>query len=327
MTQAPFESVDAELGYLLESSERAVASMPGAKIHESVVRAGGKLIRANILYSCVAYGETWGWATDWEGARKAALALNLGHIGSLHHDDIVDRSELRRGLPSVHRAFGTHAASMGGGQLLARANMLAMALPRGLAKQWADTATLMAEGQIEELQNAADFTVKPEDYVITAAKKTAPAFELAVSFGKWFGSIEDDDGRVLREFGHRFGTAFQLYNDIHDFCNTGNRRAGNDLRERNYTLPVLYGCARSDPTGKFLREILIDDGRTLEDETISQVVACLESCGAFGMARDRAHAELDAAQMAIAKLRPCGATERLSDLTQVAYRNDSGWSL
>src|SRR5215475_9279561 len=113
----------------LEWLREQVASVParrlGGRLH-SALASSGKLLRSRVLFLTAAYGGEGGHTVDYEGARNAALAIELAHNGGLYHDDLVDRSPYRRGLSAVHERFGPRGAAIGGAQLIAVANALAM---------------------------------------------------------------------------------------------------------------------------------------------------------------------------------------------------------
>lgn len=301
--------VDRQLEGLREQVASTAAGRPGGQLHSALVSSFGKLLRSRVLFLAAAHGGEGGHAVDHEGARNAALAIELAHNGGLYHDDLVDRSTYRRGLPAVHERFGPRGAGIGGAQLIAVANALAMKLPPALRRHWGWAIERTAEGQLRDLERAGDYEVPPARYVDTARRKTSPAFELAAICGAWFGGTESS---ALRQFGRRFGTAFQLANDLEDFRPTGDRPPANDLRERFYTLPVLLACRR--PDSDRLRELLNDDGRPLGPAAIEEVSGILSSSGSLVMSREWAQAELDGARREIEALGASRARADLSDM-------------
>jgi geranylgeranyl pyrophosphate synthase len=301
--------VDLQLEWLREEVASAASRRPGGRFHGALVSSSGKLLRSRVLFLAAAHGGEGGHAVDEDGTRTAAVAIELAHNGGLYHDDLVDRSSNRRGLPAVHERFGHRAAGVGGAQLIAVANALAMKLPPALRRHWGWAIERTAEGQLRDLERAGDYEVPPARYVDTARRKTSPAFELAAICGAWFGGTET---AALRRFGRHFGTAFQLANDLEDFRPTGDRPPANDLRERFYTLPVLLAC-RSSGSDR-LRKLLDDDGRPLGPEAIDEVTDILSSCGSLAMAREWAQAELEGARRELETLGASRAREELSDL-------------
>ena len=106
---------------------------------------GGKLLRPRLVLLSAAHGTEKSRKVDWEVARRAALAIELAHVGTLYHDDLVDRSPSRRGIPAVHRRVGARMAAVGGAHLLMLANRIASQLPDTLARSWGNAALRVAD--------------------------------------------------------------------------------------------------------------------------------------------------------------------------------------
>ena len=295
--------VEREIDLMRDEAASLLGCGPSSVLHAALFDVAGKLLRPRMLLLCTHHGEETGGSGDWSIARRAALAIELIHLGTLYHDDVVDRSSTRRGLPAVHKRFGTRAAAVGGAHLIALGNALAASLPDPLVRRWGVAAVKLAEGQLRETELAGSHDRSLEDFVRNARRKTASVFELSAFFGSSIGEALPADRIALVKFGRHFGTAFQLWDDLADFVtlDSDHRRSANDLRERTYTLPVLLGCAPADAVGLRLRDLLRDDGRPLSESAIVEVCVLLRESGAFEQAarrmvgeRDQAYSSLDA---------------------------------
>ncbi len=308
----------------LSQMETRVASLLGGtgteRLHERALVQAGKLLRPRLLFISAQHAaNASGGTVDWERAGQAALAIELAHVGTLYHDDVVDRSVTRRGHPAVYREHGTVAASYGGAHLLVLANRLAAELSDPMVRAWALAATRVADGQTRELDNTGDCAVEPEAYVKVARKKTGSLFQLAAQLGSHCGGPgNDSEYDALSRFGLFFGTSFQLFDDLADFSRPtdSHREARTDLRNRTYTLPVLYGLHRD--RGRELLSLLQNDGYTLTDETVELVCERLRDGRDFERAEKRAYLECDAAESALRKLTSTSGRDCLLEMVKVA---------
>ena len=319
MTVDAREKVDQELATMRSEGLAILGASGTLSIHREMLQAGGKLLRPRLVLLCAAHGAELGGSPDWPGARRAALAIHLGHTGSLYHDDIVDRSATRRSVPAIHRATNVRVSSLAGAQLMALCNSLISRLPSRLRRHWARTAQRMADGQLRDSESVGCLTRDSAQIVDVASRKTGAAFEMATHFGSFLGGATPSDRSILTTFGHHLGIAFQLANDLEDFVHRPNthRPAANDLRERLYSVAVVIGCAREDEFGARLRAILEDDGRPLSDDATEEAVRILWECGALDDARKGAVAERELARDVLADLpltsARCALEEFISD--------------
>ena len=173
---------------------------------------------------------------------RAATAIELVHMATLVHDDVLDEAPLRRGLPTVAATSGRARALATGDLLLSRAfALLSEAGDARAVALLADAAVSLARGELAQRQDAFDLAITEERYLHRCRLKTATLFECAVSLGR------DDEG--LRRFGGAVGLAFQLLDDVLDVTGpperTGKAR-GTDLLDGTVTLPLIIAAER-DP--------------------------------------------------------------------------------
>lgn len=303
--------IDSELEQMLDEGEELLSL--GEYTHPGVLR-GGKLIRSRLVLTCAAHFPV----PDWRKVRLAALAIELVHNGTLYHDDIVDRSESRRGAPSMYCQRGIRGAAMGGAQLISLGSLLISYLPPEIWGKWSTAARLMASGQMQDTEAAGYYGRTPKQYLKNARRKTGIVFELAAYFGGTLGGASIRDTDHLISFARHLGIAFQILDDLNDFVTNpaNDRTPANDLRERTYTLPVLIGCRQPGAIGDRLREILADDGRPTSAEVIGETITLLGELSAFRKAGAYLSTELEKARGYLGRLRSSAATDALKELTE-----------
>jgi geranylgeranyl pyrophosphate synthase len=190
-----------------------------------------------------------GQATEY--AVRAAVAVELVHMATLVHDDVLDRAPLRRGRATVFNAAGRDAATFTGDFLFSRAfaELSASGSPEAV-KTLSDASSALARGELMQRADAWADRVSAERYVTRCTLKTARLFEAACRLGAHFGPAADGmPGAVecLGAFGEKIGIAFQIFDDVLDVSGpaerTGKHR-GTDLRDGTVTLPLILARER-----------------------------------------------------------------------------------
>ena len=189
---------------------------------------------------------------------QGAVAVELVHLASLYHDDVMDEALVRRNVESVNARFGNLVAIVAGDFLLARSAEIAASLGTEIAGLLANTLGLLCQGQVTEVRSAFSTERTEDDYLRTIEGKTAALMSTSCRIGALTGGLPRTEVDVLTNFGRCFGMLFQLRDDILDVVATDEelgKPAGQDLAEGIYTLPVLL--ALHDPgTGPELRPLL-----------------------------------------------------------------------
>ena len=219
-----------------------------------LVTAGGKRLRPTMTL-CAAYATTNGEEPVGPEAVTGAVAVELVHLGSLYHDDVIDEAQTRRGVPSVNARWSNIVAILSGDYLLARASSLAASLGADVAALLADTIGELCRGQVLELQHLFDVDRSVEDYESAIEGKTAALFATACRVGGMVTGADEPTLDALTRYGHHVGMCFQVVDDCLDLTATDEalgKSAGKDLTEGIYTLPVIYALAE-EPV---LRELL-----------------------------------------------------------------------
>ena len=265
------------LGEDMERVENLLSSTAGASAHPLVseasthlINAGGKRIRPALVLLTSRAGESGRSGTD-----LAAAGIELIHLATLYHDDVIDDTDTRRGVPTAHSKWGVEVAVLAGDYLFASGCALGARAGGRVPVIIAGALAEVCEGQIAETAIVGDPRRSVDDYYETIHKKTAALFRGACELGTETSGAGDEATRALSAYGVNLGLAFQLVDDLLDLVGdpqvTG-KSPGTDLREGVFTMPVLLGCER-DPS---LAERLLSGERDVDT-----VLPALEKVGAL----------------------------------------------
>jgi octaprenyl-diphosphate synthase len=173
-----------------------------------------------------------------------AVIVELIHLATLVHDDIMDSADIRREQPTVNAKWGNTLAVLLGDCLFAHALKLAAAFPNSeICRRIAQAATDVCSGEIIQTQRRYDLNLKITEYFQFIEMKTAALFALAAELGAFISEASPEIITALRTYGLRLGTAYQIYDDCLDIVGNAERAGktlGSDLRKGKLTLPVLY---------------------------------------------------------------------------------------
>ena len=252
-----------------------------AEVAAHLITAGGKRLRPALA---VAVGELGGGPAD-DDVIMGAVAVELVHLGSLYHDDVMDEARTRRNVDSVNARWGNLVAILAGDFLLARASEIAASLGTEVAGLLAATIGKLCEGQVRELAQTFDVTRSEESYLLSLAGKTAALMSTACRVGAITARLDRPGVDALTAYGERVGMVFQIVDDILDVVATDEelgKPAGNDLVEGVYTLPVIRALASAESSDT-LRRLL---GSPLERDQVEAARAIIRSNGAVPAAVD-----------------------------------------
>ncbi len=226
-----------------------------------LIYAGGKRLRPLLAVASATGGARPATREDLLGG----VALELMHLGSLYHDDVMDEAQVRRNVDSVNARYGNLVAIVAGDYLMARSAAISADLGVEVAGLLARTLASLTRGQVSEVRTAFSVDRSELDYFETLQGKTASLMSSSCRVGALTARLGHEETEALTEFGRCFGMVYQLRDDILDITATDNqlgKPAGQDLAEGVYNLPTLY--ALQDRTiGDELRGIL---GRALDDD-------------------------------------------------------------
>jgi heptaprenyl diphosphate synthase len=272
-----------------------------AEVASHLITAGGKRLRPALA---VAVGEL-GDGPAGDDVIMGAVAVELVHLGSLYHDDVMDEARTRRNVESVNARWGNLVAILAGDFLLARASEIAASLGTEVAGLLAATIGKLCEGQVRELAQTFDVTRSEESYLVSINGKTAALMATACRVGAITAGLDRPGVEALTVYGERVGMVFQIVDDILDVVATDEelgKPAGNDLVEGVYTLPVIRALASSEAS-EALRQIL---GAPLEPEQVDAVRSIVRSNGAVGAAVDVARRYAEQSAEALGNVRSDG---------------------
>ncbi|TIC80254.1 polyprenyl synthetase family protein [Nocardioides sp. GY 10127] len=283
--------------------------------------AGGKRFRPLLVLLAAEAGDRPGS----DEVLTAACVVEITHLGSLYHDDVMDEADVRRGAPSANARWDNNTAILVGDFLFGRSSELTADLGPDAVRIQAATFTRLVEGQILETIPAPEGTSALEHYLEVVAGKTGSLIATSARYGAMFGGAGKDVEDALAEYGEIVGCAFQLADDIVDIASeTGDsgKTPGTDLREGVPTLPVLMAqedaAGSTDPDDLRLLDLL---SRPLSDDAeVDEALRRLRAHPAMDRARAYVQDRAEEAKKHLAVL-PAGpvrdALEAFADLVAV----------
>jgi len=306
--------IDAEVGQ---------GGFPMAESVAAIARANGKLLRPALLV----IGSMFGKAAAPDRIDELAAAVEILHVATLVHDDIIDDASTRRGLPSLHMSVGVKEAVLAGDWLLARCFRLASASAtpenaRGLSR----LVAAICSSEIAQDIGKYEYSTSVRGYLRTIAGKTAALFALALHAGSVEAKAGARTSQALRRAGYDIGMAFQVVDDILDFESTAlaaRKTVGRDIAEGLCTLPLIYALLE-DPSG--MRAALPrgpspDDAGGGEREATAATAADLAvRLGGTERARADARRFTERALAEIGRLPDCAARSELASLAERLLR-------
>lgn len=261
-----------------------------------LAEAGGKRFRP--LFTLLS--SEFGPEPDNSDVVTSAVVLEMVHLATLYHDDVMDDATMRRGTESANSKWSNTVAILSGDYLFAQASRLVSTLGPAAVEMIAVTFAALVTGQMRE-------TVGPRDsdsvqhYLDVIGEKTGSLIAAAGTFGGTFARADDERCATLRRLGSAVGLAFQISDDIIDITSDpedSGKTPGTDLREGVHTLPVLYALDGDGPESARLRELL--DGPVTDDAALAEALGLLAASD--GMTRAKAKLA-DCADDARAELR------------------------
>ncbi len=229
-----------------------------------LLAAGGKRFRPMLVLLAGYFGDP----TD-PRLIPGAAAIELTHVATLYHDDVMDEAASRHGVASVNARWDNTIAILTGDFLFARSSELAADLGPDVCRLLAQTIAVLCDGQIRDVASAGDVDKTEEDHLEVIRRKTGVLIASSCRMGGMLSDAAPDDLETLGAFGESLGLAFQLSDDIMDITSTQlelGKEPGTDIREGVYTIPVLHAL-RNGPGRDELRRILAagpPDGELLD---------------------------------------------------------------
>ncbi len=259
--EAPDAILEADIRARLDQVEGAL---------EKAVRADSDLLAETSSYLLAAGGKRFrpmlvllsGYFGDPADPRliPGSVAIELVHLATLYHDDVIDEADARRGAPSVNARWDNTVAILTGDYLFARASEISTELGTEVCRLLARTIATLCDGQIREVESSGNVDQEEESYMEIIRRKTGALIATSCRLGALLSDTPMDQVDVLEEFGEALGMAFQLSDDIMDVTASQmelGKEPGVDLREGVYTLPVLHALhegERREELSRLLRQ-------------------------------------------------------------------------
>lgn len=295
-------------GLLLESVKSDYPFVTETSRH--LVEAGGKRFRPLVVLLAAQFGDAAA-----PGVVPAAVVVELTHLATLYHDDVMDEATLRRGATSANSRWGNSVAILTGDFLFAKASDLLADLGPECVRIQARTFERLVQGQIRETVGATDGDDPVEHYLRVLADKTGSLIGTCGRFGGMLSGADEGTVELLARFGERIGVAFQLSDDLLDIASESvdsGKSPGTDLREGVRTLPVLLALRSQDGQSARLRELL---AAPLADDALhAEALGLLRAHPAMAQARAETERWADDARQTLTPLPPSPAKDALLHL-------------
>lgn len=296
----PLPDVDLEatlaagLGEVERELQEAVASDDPfvADASRYLVDAGGKRFRPLLVLLAAQFGDPQSW-----GVVPAGVVVELTHLATLYHDDVMDEAELRRGAESANSRWDNSIAILTGDFLFARSSKILAELGPEAVRIQAYTFERLCKGQIRETIGPREGQDPVEHHLEVIADKTGSLIAASGRYGALMAGAAPEHVELLTQFGERIGVAFQLADDLVDITSESmqsGKTPGTDLREGIPTLAGLIALASEDPADARLQDLL---SRPLTDDAEhAEALALLRAHPALMEARKEAHGWSDSAR-------------------------------
>ncbi|MFG2428878.1 polyprenyl synthetase family protein [Streptomyces sp. NPDC048590] len=307
--QAGLAAVEAGL---LDATKSEVPFITEAAQH--LVSAGGKRFRPLLVMLAAQFGDP-----DAPGVVPSAVVVELTHLATLYHDDVMDEADVRRGVDSANTRWGNSVAVLTGDFLFARASHILADLGPEAVRIQAEAFERLVTGQILETAGPRDGRDPVDHYMDVLSGKTGSLVAVSGRFGALMAGADEAVVDILTQYGERLGIAFQLADDVLDIASDtheSGKTPGTDLREGIPTLPVLHlrarAAAEGRPEDKELVELL--DGDLGDDAVLAEALRRLRAHPALEQARRDTVRYAQEARAALAPLPECYAKAALEEL-------------
>jgi heptaprenyl diphosphate synthase len=311
--EADLARVEAELLRSVSSEDPFLT-----EVASHLIKAGGKRLRPALTVAAAATGA--GVVSASTEAIRGACAVELVHLGSLYHDDVIDEAATRRGVPTVNAKWDNLVAIVSGDYLLARASEIAASLGTEVAGLLAATIARLCEGEVLEIQAAFQVTRTEQAYLAAIAGKTASLLSTSCRIGALCAELPRDMIDALTDYGYAFGMVFQIVDDINDLVLSEAElgKPAGDVLGGVYNLPVLRALAMPE-VGDELRALLAGgpSGRPLGRPETEKARTIVRGSGGIEAALLVGRTYADAAGEALS---PIGAGPVVEGLGELGHR-------
>jgi octaprenyl-diphosphate synthase len=289
------------------------------KVGSHTLEAGGKRLRpAFVSLSARATGLDF----EPDRSRKLGACMEMIHMATLIHDDVIDNSPTRRGKDTASAIYGNTASILSGDVLLAKAMMLlAMDGDLSIIRTVSESVVDMAEGEVRELETRGNFDLPESDHLVILEMKTASFIQCCCEVGAIMTNAPLSVRQALRSYGYHVGMAFQIVDDLLDYrgdkAKTGKPLA-TDFREGQATLPLIY--LRSMLTENEAQVARSKFGNGISDDEVRMIADWMDTRGAFSAAEKAARAHVDQALECLAHLPETPTRDLLQAVAEYVVR-------
>lgn len=280
-----------------------------------LINAGGKRFRPLFTLLAAQFG-----TGDSDEVISAAAAVELIHLATLYHDDVMDEAPMRRGAASANVRWHNSVAILAGDYLFAHASRLVAGLGADAVRITAETFAELVTGQMRETVGPADGVDAVEHYLRVIAEKTGSLIATCGRFGAMFAGAQGEHVEALSRYGKHIGVAFQISDDVIDIASPADesgKAPGTDLREGIRTLPMLYALE----SGGRLAELLT--GPIADDELVDEALSLLRASDGLPRTRVRLADVARAARDELGPLPVIPARDALESLTYFIVERSS----
>jgi len=282
-----------------------------------LIDAGGKRFRPSLVIAAGGLGLASGQIWE-EALLSAATVVELTHVASLYHDDVMDEAELRRGIPTAQKQYGNSVAIMIGDYMLAKSSLIGSGLGADFVAWQAQTLARLVQGQVAELRGPAPDVDPLDHYLQVVSDKTAALIAASVRYGAMFSGQSADQIEALTAYGEQLGMAFQVADDLLDIVGVGEesgKQPGTDLREGVATLVPLLIKRANRPEDARLLDLL---SAPVAEPDIPEALSLLRVHPAVDEARTQVRHWADQAESHLAGFPDTAPTRALKILCEQA---------
>lgn len=295
----------------LEKSVRVESSGLLSETSSYLIAAGGKRFRAMLVLLAGYFGDP----SD-PRLIGGSVSIELVHLATLYHDDVIDEADARRGAPSANMRWDNTVAILSGDFLFARASEISTELGTDVCRLLARTIAILCDGQIREVDSSAKVEQPESNYLEIIRRKTASLIATSCRLGGMLSDATPEHTDILEEFGDALGMAFQLSDDIMDITATQlelGKEPGSDLRLGVYTAPVLHALAHDEDREELAR--ILRRGAP-DGELLDRALQIVRGGGSIDHARRAVTAEVGRAIGLARRLPPGPAQHALEQLAR-----------
>lgn len=281
-----------------------------------LAEAGGKRFRPVMSLLASEFGQRPGS----ERVVRAATSVEMVHVATLYHDDVMDEAERRRGVESANSRWNNSVAILAGDALLAHASRLMSQLDTHTMAHFADTFEMLVTGQMRETIGAGEANAV-EHYLQVIEEKTAVLIASAAYLGAYHAGASEETCQALKRIGAAVGMIFQIVDDVIDIYSNAadsGKTPGTDLREGVFTLPVLYALEEEGAVGDELRGLLT--GPLNDDESVERALELLGRSGGRRRALEAVRGYLDVVERELDGLPDIPAASALRHLADYTFK-------